>query len=182
MKIKSLSASMTWEGDIQLTVTLPREYQSVIDELLKIDKTDIHKYELKVEKRRKKRSLDSNAYLWVLCDKIAKELNSTSEEIYQDIVQRYGVSEIIPIKAEACKVFMQKWCSQGLGNIADDLGACRNTPGYRNIKIYFGSSTYDSKEMSVLIDGIVYEAKELGIETMTPEEIERLKVNWRSNE
>lgn len=182
MKIKSLSAGMSWDGDIQLTVTLPRECQSVIDGLLQLDKAEIQKYDLRIEKRRKKRSLDSNAYLWVLCDKIAKELNSTSEEIYQDIIQRYGVSEIIPIKAEACKAFMQKWCSQGLGNIADDLGACRNTPGYRNIKIYFGSSTYDSKEMSVLIDGIVYEAKELGIETMTPEEIEKLKVAWRSDE
>lgn len=77
---------------------------------------------------------------------------------------------------------MQKWCSQGLGNIADDLGACRNTSGYRNFKIYFGGRTYDSKEMSLLIDGIVYEVKELGIETMTPEEIEKLKVAWRSNE
>ena len=182
MKIKKLEADLLYNKDIHLTIIASDGDFNSIHRLSQLSEEEIQKYDLRIEKKRKKRSLDSNAYLWVLCDKIAKELNSTSEEIYQDIIQRYGVSEIIPIKAEACKAFMQKWCSQGLGNIADDLGACRNTPGYRNIKIYFGSSTYNSKEMSVLIDGIVYEAKELGIETMTPEEIEKLKAAWRSNE
>ena len=46
------------------------------------------------------------------------------------------------------------------------------------LQCYFGSSTYNTKEMSVLIDGIVYEAKELGIETLPPDELERMKVEW----
>ena len=48
------------------------------------------------------------------------------------------------------------------------------------LQVYYGSSTFDSKEMSGFIDGIVSESKELGIQTMTPAEIERIKAAWQS--
>ena len=58
------------------------------------------------------------------------------------------------------------------------MGDCRNTEGYRNIKCYFGSSTFDTKEMSHFIDMIVTDCEELGIETATPDELARLKQTW----
>ena len=73
------------------------------------------------------------------------------------------------------------WQSKGTGWIVEVIGASKNK-GWTNCKNFYGSSVYDSREMSFLIDEVVKECKEQGIETMTPEEIERLKVNWRSNE
>lgn len=67
----------------------------------------------------------------------------------------------------------------GIGWLCEDLGECRNIKGYHNIKSYYGSSVYDTKEMSHLIDMIVEDCKALGIPTETPEEIERIKQLWK---
>lgn len=178
MKILDITANPTFSGDIQITVTVPKDAQSTVEELLSLNKAELPQYEIKVLKKRNKRSLDANAYMWVLCDKLAKKLNSTADEIYMLMISRYGTSEIVPIKKEAVESFVIKWQSQGLGNICLNLGDCKRTEGYQNIKMFFGSSTYDTKEMSVLIDGIVSEAKEQGIETLTPAELERIKKDW----
>ena len=182
MKIKSLSASMTWEGDIQLTVTLPREYQSVIDGLLQLDKADIQKYDLRIEKKRKKRSLDANAYVWHLINQLAEKLRSTSEEVYQECIRKYGFRTIVLVKNDLLEDVMSAFNSQGLGNYSEVIGQSQNNKNGTNVQLYFGSSEYTTKQMARFIDGIVSDCKEQGIETMTPEEIERLKVNWRSNE
>ena len=49
---------------------------------------------------------------------------------------------------------------------------------FKHYKVYKGSSEFDTREMSIFIDGIVYEAEELGIQTMTPNEIARIKAAW----
>lgn len=182
MKIKSLSASMTWEGDIQLTVILPREYQSVIDGLLQLDKADIQKYDLRIEKKRKKRSLDANAYAWHLINQLAEKLRSTSEEVYQECIRKYGFRTIVLVKNDLLEDVMSAFNSQGLGNYSEVIGQSQNNKNGTNVQLYFGSSKYDTKQMARFIDGIVSDCKEQGIETMTPEEIEKLKIAWRSNE
>ncbi len=179
MEILDITANPTFSGDIQITLTVPQSAQTTVEELLAIDKGNLPQYELKVLKKRNRRSLDANAYMWVLCDKLAKKLNTAADEIYKEMINRYGTSEIVPIRADAVQAFIDKWQSQGLGNMCLNLGDCRRTEGYQNIKIFFGSSTYNTKEMSVLIDGIVTEAKEQGIETLPSEELERLKESWK---
>ncbi len=178
MKILNITANPTFAGDIQIAVTVPKDTQQAVEELLTIDKAELPQYELKVVKKRNKRSLDANAYMWVLCDKLAKKLNSTADEIYKIMINRYGTSEIVPIKKEAVEPFAVKWQAQGLGNMCINLGDCKRTKGYQNLKIFFGSSKYNTKEMSNLIDGIVSEAKEQGIEVIPPAELERLKKDW----
>ena len=129
---------------------------------------------VQVKEYRQKRSLSQNAYMWVLLDEIAKVVNNTKENIYKDLVKDYGVFEILPLKDEAVKRFTHNWNKNGLGWFTDILGTSK-LKGYTNIIAYYGSSTYDTKEMARLLDAVVTECEELGIPTMTAEEIALLK-------
>ena len=127
---------------------------------------------------REKRSLNANSYAWVLMDNIAEKIKSTKEDVYREIIKRVGVFEILPIKDLAVNTFIKRWQSKGLGWVCDNLGACKTITGYFNIVAYYGTSTYDTKEMARFIDEVVDEAKKQGIQTETPEQIANLKSMW----
>lgn len=130
-----------------------------------------------IKQHRKKRSLDANSYLWVLCQKISEVLHSTKEEIYIRHIRDVGQFEILPIREDAVETWIRNWNSRGLGWVAE-LQDDSKLQGYKRVINYYGSSVYDTREMSVLVDSVVQEAKEQGIDTMTPDEIERLKSEW----
>lgn len=126
-------------------------------------------YEIK--EYHKKRSLNSNSYCWALIGKIADVLRATKDEIYIQMLEDYGQSLLIPLEEGKkpdgfFKYFKYITKSELNGKKADWY------------KVFKGSSNYDSKEMAVLIDGIIYEAQELGIETIPPDEVEKLKRMW----
>lgn len=128
-------------------------------------------YDLEVREHRKKRSLDANAYAWVLIDKLADAMRITPKEIYrQAIVNIGGNCEVIPIKEEAAERFKQIWENQGLGWPCVDMGKSK-IPGYRNLRAYYGSSTYDTRQMAQLIDNLVQDCKALDIETLPPDKL-----------
>lgn len=133
--------------------------------------------EFTAKQYRKKRSLDANAYCFIICDKIAKKLNSTKELVYQDMIKKVGECEIIPIREDALTRWIRNWELKGLGWQVEILGKSK-LKGYINTVNYYGSSVYDTKAMSLLIEEIVYAAKELSIETKTPEELYRLAEMW----
>lgn len=136
-------------------------------------------YDIEVKEHRKKRSLDANAYAWVLINKIADALRITPKEIYRQAIQGIGDNcEIIPIKEEAAEHFKQIWEAQGLGWPCMDMGKSK-IAGYRNLKAYYGSSTYDTRQMSILIDNLVQDCKALDIETMPPEKLSALMEGWQ---
>lgn len=135
---------------------------------------DIDVLDIKAVKHREKRSLDANAYAWVLMSKIAAALNTSKDEIYEEMLRRYGVlyeddDGYITITVKN-SVDMHK--VDGHWQLIKDNGTFK---AYAMIK---GSSQYDTKEMGCFIDGIVSEAKELGIETLTPHELEQMKAGW----
>ena len=147
----------------------------VIEQLKNEDKLDID-----IKKYRKKRSLDANAYCWVLCDKIAKEISkdgtiTTKEEIYKDAIKNIGTFEPMIVEEKAFENFKRIWEKQGLGFLIQEV-----TRKDKCIKVhcYYGSSTYDTKEMSLLIELLVEEAKQLNIEVKTEQEIESLLKMW----
>lgn len=147
----------------------------VIEQLKNEDKLDID-----IKKYRKKRSLDANAYCWVLCDKIAKEISkdgtiTTKEEIYKDAIKNIGTFEPMIVEEKAFENFKRLWEKQGLGFLIQEV-----TRKDKCVKVhcYYGSSTYDSKEMSLLIELLVEEAKQLNIEVKTEQEIESLLKMW----
>lgn len=154
---------------------------------LKYQRELMHKYDgkevtVEVKTKRGSRSLDANAYCWVLCDKIAatKGLMVKKTDVYRQAIRDYGVSDTIAIKKEAAPKFIRDWDgdTQRYGKFCELMGGSRTQPGYVWIRVYYGSSEYDTKEMSVLLDGLVADAQELGIQTETPDEIAKMKAMW----
>lgn len=135
--------------------------------------------ELKVQVSvwRQDRSLNANNYCWKLLDEIAQRMHSTKEEVYQEIISKVGVFEILPIRNEAVDNFVEKWQSRGLGWVCNIMRDSK-IPNYTNVIAYYGSSVYNTKEMSRLIDEVVQEAQALGIQTKTPQELAELKSLW----
>ena len=126
-----------------------------------------------VKEHKEKRSLNANAYAWSLITKIADALRTSKEECYLEMLKRYGQSEIVSVLSQIDV--------SGYFKYYEPLAtATLQGKEFTHYKIYKGSSEYDTREMSILIDGIVSEAKELGIETIPPKEIERLKTMWRA--
>lgn len=132
--------------------------------------------EYEIKEYKKKRSLDSNAYCWTLLGKLQDKLNIPKEEIYRDLIRDIGSYEIVPIKDEAVEKFRQAWSKNGLGWITDTIKS--KLEGYTNIVTYYGSSSYNTAEMSKLIELIVQECKQLGIETKPENEIKSLIEGW----
>ena len=132
---------------------------------------------VEVTQLKKKRSIDANSYCWVLCQKIAEVIRATKEEVYKKAIREVGQFEIVPIKSEAVERWLQIWKGKGLGWFAEVMDDSK-LQGYKKIISYYGSSVYDSREMAVLTDNIIQEAKLLGIETMTPKQLASLMERW----
>lgn len=133
------------------------------------------KIDLKIDKHREKRSLNANNYAWKLLTEIANKLRTSKEEMYLLMLKRYGQSEIISVLSHIPL--------QGLIKYYEEYGESKlNGKDFKHYKVFKGSSEFDTREMSIFIDGIVGEAKELGIETKTPNEIAQLKSLWGSYE
>lgn len=135
-------------------------------------------FTVSVEWKKKSRSLDANSYLWVVCQKIAEVIKATKEEVYKKAIREVGQFEIVPIKEEAVERWIENWGSRGLGWFAESMEQSK-LEGYVKVITYFGSSVYDTKEMSILIDYIVEEAKELGIVLLSDSEIDLFKREWK---
>ncbi len=129
---------------------------------------------VQVKNYSKRRSLSQNAYLWVLLNEIAIKVNRNKDDIYKHYIKDYGTFEILPLKNEAVETFKTKWGKNGLGWFCEDLGESK-LQGFTKLIAYYGSSTYTSEEMRRLIDAVVIDCKELGINTMTLKEIMLLK-------
>lgn len=139
-----------------------------------------NKLNIEMKKWYKKRSLDANAYCWVLCDNIAKELSKegptiTKEKVYQDAILQIGSFEPFIVQESGYDKFKRIWENQGLGFLVQEVS---KKDKCIRVNCYYGSSTYDSKEMSLLINLIVDGAKQLNIETKTPAEINSLLESW----
>ena len=136
--------------------------------------------DLEVKEHRKKRSLDANAYAWVLIGKIADALRLKPTEVYrQTILDIGGNYEVIPIKIEAVDHFKQIWEAQGLGWPCMDMGRSK-IQGYQNLKCYYGSSTYDTRQMAQFIDILVQDCLALDLEVKSDEEIASLLGGWNA--
>ena len=145
-----------------------------------IEKLKDSKLSIEIKKWRKKRSLDANAYCWILCDMIAKELCKdevvvTKENVYQDAILQMGTFEAMIVEEKAYDNFKRIWERQGLGFLIQEVSRKNKCV---KVHCYYGSSTYDSKEMSLLINYLIEIAKSLNIETKTKKEIESLLNTW----
>ena len=135
------------------------------------------KYVAELKEFRNRRSLNANAYLWVLLDKMAEALGREKDDLYTDYIKRFGVYKDFTLTEDEAKTFRVAWSMLGIGWPTQQVDF---SPSGREVVIraYYGSSQYNTKQMSRLLDAVVEDAKELGIETLTPEELERMKGEW----
>ena len=134
-------------------------------------------YEADLKEHHKKRSLDANAYCFVLISKIAEKTGVSIENIYRRAVREIGGNNtVVCVKDEAVDALCTSWESKGLGWQTETYPS--RLSGCTNVVLYYGSSSYDTKTMSRLIDNVVQDARSLGIETMTPCELAALIGRW----
>lgn len=164
-RIVDLSVSIT--GKQKLLLELDGDFRADFDDLHDKD------VEITVKKYRQKRSLDANGYAWVLIDKIAAKMRLPKDEVYcQHIKGLGGVSQTVCVQERAVERLVTAWSKNGLGWQAEVFPS--KIAGCKNVTLYFGSSTYDTAQMSLLIDSLIDTAKSLGIETMPEEELKSL--------
>lgn len=159
----------------KISLLLDTNELDTIEQLKNQDKLNIE-----LKKWYKKRSLDANAYCWVLCDMIAKEISKdgtiiTKEEIYKDAINNIGVFEPFIVQESTYEKFKRIWEKQGLGYLVKEVSKKDKAV---KVHCYYGSSSYDSKEMSLLIEFLVQEAKTLNLETKSQKEIDNLLEQW----
>ena len=119
-----------------------------------------------------KRSLNANAFCWHLCNEMANVLRTSKDEVYQEMLKRYGQSRVISVLSEIdISRFVKYYEEIGKGHVEGKE--------FTHYRCFIGSSEYDSREMAILIDGIVDEAKELGIDTLPTTAVERMKALWQ---
>ena len=133
--------------------------------------------DIEIKIHRNKRSRNANDLCWTLCERIAQEIHLTKEDVYREAVRRVGVWEAMPIREDAVKRWTEIWGSRGLGWIAEVVDDSK-IKGYKLVHSYYGSSTYNSAEMSRLINFLIDEAKEIGIPTEPPALVSLLLEEW----
>ena len=137
------------------------------------------KYVAEIKQERKGRSLNANAYYWLLCGKLSAVLRVPPEEIYRHHIQDVGGNyEVVRVLTKAVPSFSQSWCAGHLGRVVDNIGEDRNNPTFCYLRVFYGSSDYDTRQMSRLIELMVTDCKEAGVETLTPEEMRRMMLEW----
>ena len=164
-----------WQQDsdgawLCLRVQSPSSAMTICDEI-KPDKQYV------AQIRRKGRSLDANAYAWVLLDKLSAHYNIPKESVYREEIKTIGgVSDVVCVVQKAADEFCRRWQSKGTGWMAEQSPS--KIDGCVNVTVWYGSSTYDTEQMSRLIDQIVTDCREANIEVLTPQELAALKSRW----
>ena len=166
-------------GRITALIELNEDFRQAYDKL-----KDCEKISIEIKKYREHRSLNANAYFHVLVSKIADELSISKPRCKNLLIGRYGQPELLKNGAQAViktNVSVGDMLEQETLHCYPCGCKEENGQSLNFFRIYRGSHTYDTKEMSILIDGTVQEAKDLGIETMTPDELDRIKQEWGVN-
>lgn len=167
---------ISWQQDgdgvwLMLHAESPNIVQGVCEKF-----QDGKKYVAELKAVQQKRSLNANSYLWVLLDKIAQVIHSSKEELYLSYIKRYGVFRDFNLPEDEAKTLRAAWEKMGIGWQTELVDYDEDNV---IIRVYYGVSRYTTQQMSRLIDMVVEDAKELGIETMTPQELSRLKEGWK---
>jgi hypothetical protein len=128
---------------------------------------------VEIKKAANRRSKDANAFAWVLIDKIAEKMHLPKKDVYRSAIREIGgVSETICLMDKAVERLRSGWERNGIGWQTETMPS--KIPGCTNVILYYGSSTYDTAQMSRLIDLLIQEAEQLGIPTLRDEATELL--------
>lgn len=169
--------TFTRSGEQIISFSTKSDYTEEFDSLKDCD------VDVEIKKHRQKRSLDANSFCWVLCNKIADKLaeedgKNTKESVYREAIREIGIyKDFCDLSPDDAKTLRTAWEMLGTGWITEQVDFSQD--GSRvTIRCYYGSSRYNTKQMSRLIDNLIEDCKALGIPTETPEQIEKIKSLW----
>lgn len=172
MKARLHDMTFTRSGSTLLTLEVWEDIRSLWDELQE-------KFvEFTLKKFREKRSLDANAYAWVLIHKLSQAVKRPVKDVYLDAVMNVGGNaEIICVRDKAVDKLCEFWSKNGIGWQAETMPS--KLDGCTNVILYYGSSTFNVEQMSRMIDNLVEDCRSVGIETMPPDKLESLLEGWK---
>jgi len=162
---------LTLEGRLCISFTVDAQPSRLgLDEL----RTDL--LDITAQKHRRKRSLNANALLWKCIGDIAAAIGADKWEVYLKMLKRYGAFTYVCVKPGAVEMLKRQWreCEEvGLVKVGEQTAV--------QMLCYYGSSTYDTKQFSRLLDGVISEMEEIGIETPTSEQMRRSLEQWEKD-
>ena len=154
----------------KITLEIPK------NELEQLEMLKDKKLSVDIKEFKNKRSLNANSYCWVLIQQIADALKTTKEEVYKKFIKEKGIFRTAEIDNKALNTLIYLWQDKGLGWVVDILDKKEDST---EVILYYGTSSYNSKQMATFIDYIVESAKEIGIQVISPDELLLLKENWK---
>lgn len=174
VKLHDVSINLQGQNIISFEVTDSKyNLGNLIDKLKELIAKNKDLFVIEVKQHKKSRSLDANATLWKMLSMMAEKLNTTKDELYLEMLDRYGVFTHIVVKPNVVERVKQEW------RTVRELGMIKvNGKEGMQLQCYFGSSTYDTKEFSVLLDGVIQEAKEIGIDFISKEDRNLMLEQW----
>lgn len=155
------------EGNAVKVTALIYDSPAVLDKIAGLSGKEVN---ITLTEPKEKRSLNANNYFWLLVRKLAIKLHSTLDEVYMRMLQRYGQFVVVTVKQG---VNLDKAGFKYMELLKDGL---INGKPFTAYKVFIGSSQYDKEEMGALIDGVVQECKELGIETDIEDYVDLMEV------
>lgn len=162
------------DGEWVISFSTPTDFRETFDKLS--DKT----LDIEIKQYRNKRSLEANAYAWVLIGKIAEEMKIPKLEVYRKAIIDNGVYTVHCVPNDQIDTAIEDWKSFGIGFQVETFPS--KTKGCTNAIFYKGSSYYDTAQMARLINGLIQEAESLGIHTISDEEVKEMIGNWKKGE
>ena len=154
-------------GEWLITFSTREDFSKQYDDLSKAP------VNVEIKKAASKRSKDANAFAWVLIDKLAEKTRIPKTEIYRNAIREIGgVSETVCVRDKAVDRLREGWSKNGIGWQTETMPS--KLPGCTNVVLYYGSSTYDTAQMSRLLDLIIQECEQQGIATIRDEADELL--------
>lgn len=163
MKARIVDFALLLNRKQRLTLELDGDFRN------KYDKLHDKELEVTIKKFVENRTLKANAYLWALVTEIGNALRESKEEIYLDMLKSYGQGGAVSVLEKYEDKFKKSY------KYNEYLGETElNGKVFKHYRFWVGSSEYNKDEFSVLLDGVVNEAKNLGIETKSKEEIESI--------
>lgn len=173
-EIKDLSKDYKTDKPILQLVLNERDCFISLEELKNI------KLAIQVKKWTKKRSKNANNYFWELLSEYSEEKNVDAIEEYKERVKRLGIFRRFRIENKDIKTFEKMWTDRGIAWFCETADTeYMGEIEFKIINAYYGSSSFNSKQMSRLINDLVEDCKEVGIETKTPAEIKSLLESWK---
>ena len=134
---------------------------------------------VEIKKASKSRSLSANAYAWVLIDKISEKTGINQTDVYRSAIREIGgVSTLLGMKDDAIPVFTENWQRGHLGRQVEIIPGS-SKPGWSNVRVFYGSSEFDSAQMARLIDSLIQDAEALGIPTISDDEAAKMINKWK---